>query len=81
MEQKVAVKNVLTGEILQMSVREWINAKTQFITAAEATEQHKVGTAKFLFVTAQKDNPTANNIAVFNSQQNTQPKAKKCNCR
>lgn len=78
--QTFAIKNLLTGEILDSTIDEWVALKTVTVSPSESTNQLKAGDKKYLFV--YKQTPQPQQTANFRSQQNTQPvkTAKKCNC-
>lgn len=78
--QTFPIKNLLTGEILDCAIDEWVALKTVTITPDEATAQLKAGYKKYSFFYQPIQQPKTVN---FSSPQNTQPikAAKKCNCR
>lgn len=75
------IKNLVTGEILECTISEWVTLKQAIVSPAEATAQLKAGDKKYLFFYQQQTQPTK--TVSFSSPQNIQKikSAKKCNCR
>ena len=81
------IKNLLTGEILEVSLAQWINLKTEIVTATEAKTAQgvAVGTPKYAkanppqitLKTTQSD-PTP--AKTTNTIQQQKPPKKGCGC-